>query len=166
MSQLKVQKPIAWHQALLNIVVLGLMCFGGYWLAQTNGILIASAIYLALAVLLRSILASHHRRGILLCKGGDFASAIDEFEKSINFFRQYPWIDRWRGLTMLSSGHSYIEMGLISLGFAHLQLDHFERAKECYQNCKSEFPFSHMAESGLHYIEATANDNSEDGING
>ena len=166
MSQLKVHKPIAWHQALLNILVLGLMCIGGYWLAQTNGVLIASASYLALAVLLRSFFASHHRRGIFLCKNGNFAAAISEFDKSINFFRQYPWIDRWRGLTMLSSGHSYIEMGLISLGFAHLKLDHLERAKECYQKCKNEFPFSTMAESGLHYIEATANGNSEDELNG
>jgi tetratricopeptide (TPR) repeat protein len=166
MSQLKVLKPIAWHQALLNILVLGLMCFGGYWLAQTNGILIAAAIYLALAILLRSFLASHHRRGILFCKSENFVSAIGEFEKSINFFQKHPWIDRWRGLTMLSSGHSYIEMGLISLGFAHLQAGHIERAKECYQKCKSEFPFSQMAESGLQYIEATANGNSEDEING
>ncbi len=45
---------------------------------------------------------------------------------------------------MLSSGHSYIEMALVSLGFSHIQLNQRDRAREYYQTCLQQFPQSQM----------------------
>lgn len=156
MSQLPVQKPIDWRHAALNIVILALFCGVGFWVDPANGILFASATFLALAVTLRSTLAKHHRQGIIHCRTGNFAAALREFQQSLDFFRSYPWIDRYRGITMLSSGHSYIEMALVSLGFSCIQLNQFEQARQYYQSCLQSFPSSRMALAGLHYLDSTS----------
>lgn len=155
MSKLPVQKPIDWRHASLSIGVLLLLCAVGYWIDGSTGVLVATIAYLLLSVLLRAIFAMHHRRGIVCCRNGNFATAVEEFQRSHDFFNRHRWIDRFRGLTMLSSGHSYIEMALVSLGFSHIQLNQRERAREYYQTCLQQFPQSQMAIAGLHFLDST-----------
>jgi tetratricopeptide (TPR) repeat protein len=166
MSKLPVHKPIDWRHASLNLAVLALFCCVGFWIQGSNGILVSSAIFLAMAVTLRSVLAVHHRRGIVHCRNGHFQDAIGEFQQSLAFFQRYPWIDRFRGITMLSSGHSYIEMALISLGFSYIQLNQPEQARGYYDTCLTSFPNSHMAIAGLHYLDSTDNNSIEKEIHG
>lgn len=97
MSQLPVQKPIDWRHAALNIVILALFCGVGFWFDPSNGLLVASAIFLALALTLRSTLAKHHRQGVIHCRAGNFAAAIREFQQSLDFFQRHSRIDRYRG---------------------------------------------------------------------
>lgn len=162
MSKLPVHKPVDWRHAGLNILVLASFCGIGFWLGGSNGVLFAAALFLFLSASLRSLLASHHRKGVVLCKSGNFADAIEEFKRSLAFFERHAWIDQYRGITMLSSGHSYIEMALVSIGFSYIQLNQREQARNYYQTCLKSFPTSHMAIAALHYLDSTEKASTEE----
>jgi tetratricopeptide (TPR) repeat protein len=166
MSKLPILKPVDWRHAALNILVLASFCGVGYWFEGNNGILFAAASFLILSVCLRALIARHHRKGIVLCKNGQFAEAIGEFKQSLEFFDRHRWIDQYRGLTMLSSGHSYIEMALVSLGFSHVQLNQRDQARCFYQTCLQSYPTSHMAIAALQYLDSTEKASTEEEIHG
>jgi len=67
---------------------------------------------------------------------------------------------------MLSSGHSYIEMALISLGYCHIQLNQPDQAFQYYQTCLQKFPESQMARNGLLHLEKAHNPSSHQEIQG
>jgi tetratricopeptide (TPR) repeat protein len=111
--------------------------------------------YLAYSFGSKAILLKHHRRGINLSKFGLFREAITEFESSYSFLSKYPWIDKYRFLTMLdSSAIPYREMALCNIGYSYVQLGEKVRAKEYYQKALVEFPQSEMAKSGLEHVES------------
>lgn len=157
MTKTRIQRPIDWRHASLNLVVLIMVCALGYYFDKSNGILLATALFLITAFSLRSWLGYHHRKGVYHCRQGDWNAAIAEFSQSLMFFEKNRWLDRFRGLTMLSSGHSYIEMALISLGYCHIQLDCPEKAFQYYQNCLQKFPDSQMARNGLLHLDKAHN---------
>jgi len=102
----------------------------------------------------KAILLRHHRRGIHFLKLGRFREAISEFQSSYSFLSKYPWIDKYRFLTMLdSSAIPYREMALCNIAYSYVQLDEKAKAQEYYRKALDEFPESDLAESGLEYVE-------------
>jgi tetratricopeptide (TPR) repeat protein len=111
--------------------------------------------YLAYSFGSKAILLRHHRQGINLSKLGLFREAIDEFQSSYSFLRKYPWIDKYRFITMLdSSAVPYREMALCNIAFSYVQLDEKVKAQEYYRKALEESPESDMAKSGLEYVES------------
>lgn len=82
-----------------------------------------------------------------------FREAIDKFQRSYGFLEKYPWLDKYRFITMLdSSARSYREMALCNIAYSYVQLDDLASALKYYEKALEEFPQSEMAQSGLEYV--------------
>jgi hypothetical protein len=146
MSQTPIVRPISGPNVVINLGVLLTFLLIGWWLDPTSGIVIAMAAYILCSILSRALIAREHRAAIAHCKHQEFAAAIPRFENSLSFFERYPWVDRFRALTMLSaSGMSYREMALTSLAFCYAQIGDGRKAWEYYERCLTEFPDNGLA---------------------
>ena len=104
---------------------------------QLAGILFGECFYLVLAWTLRLSLQRHHRRGMRLMRRQDYEGALAAFEESFRFFTKYPWIDRYRFLTMFaSSALSYQQMALNNQGFCLLCMGRDAQALEVFQRLR------------------------------
>lgn len=55
-----------------------------------------------------------------LAKQQAFREAIDKFQRSYGFLEKYPWLDKYRFITMLdSSARSYREMALCNIAYSN-----------------------------------------------
>lgn len=157
MSRTPIVRPVSWLNAAINIGVLAVFVIVGGALAQFGGAIAGAGVYLILSQLLRRIICRHHRIAIAHCKRQEFEQAIPEFQRSLKFFEDNPWIDRFRAITILSAaGMSYREMALVSLGFCYAQLGDGKNARLNYEQCVQQFPNSGMAESALRLMNAGA----------
>lgn len=87
-------------------------------------VLLATTVYLILVLVVRNILAFHHRKGIRCFKKGNYAQAIPQFLKSYDFFTKYIWLDKYRFIFLFSASRiSYKEMALINTAFCYSQIE-------------------------------------------
>jgi tetratricopeptide (TPR) repeat protein len=152
-------RRIAWSYTIPHLLLmLGLILL--LWKVQFPdkldlALLYGALVYLGYSFGSKAVLLKHHRRGINLSKLGLFREAIPEFQSSYSFLNKYPWIDKYRFITMLdSSAISYREMALCNIAYSYIQLEEKGRAQEYYRKALVEFPESHMAKSGLEYVES------------
>lgn len=147
----------AWQSMFPQFFILGLLIIvfilfvKPLWLAICLGVIV----YWAIHYILEFCIPHNHRKGILLCKKGNYEQAIDEFKKSYNFFCKYNWIDKYRYLTLQSSSRSsYTEMALINIAYCYIQSNNIKLAKEYYQKVLELFPDSEMAKGALNMLSA------------
>lgn len=75
----------------------------------------------------------NHRKGVALTKADEYVQAMDEFQKRYTFFSKCIWIDKYRSITLLSSGKtSYREMRLLNIAFCYFQIVDGKNAKNYY----------------------------------
>lgn len=99
-----------------------------------------------------------HRKGIKFLRKGLFDDAIPLFEKSYGFFKKNEWIDRYRGITLLSfSRTSFTEMALLNIAFCYGQDGNVNKAIEYYEKALSQFPKSEIAKTSLKMCESQKN---------
>ena len=135
-----------------GLVGLAHLVFGGAW---SEAFLIGAGLYLVYSSGSRAILAREHKAGMRLTKRGGFAEAIPHYEKSLAFFERHAWVDRWRALTMLSSGRlSYREMALVNIAFCYSQVGEGEKAEAYYRRTLADFPDSVIARTALRLMES------------
>jgi hypothetical protein len=154
MSPVPIVRPIVWRNALINLAMLALFGIVGFFLNRRWGVIAGTMLFLLTSLSLREILASHHRNAIRYCASKQWASAIEEYQQSLSFFSRHPWVDRYRAVTMLSSGLSYREMGLLGLAFCYGQLGKGSESFSTYRQCLDEFPDSQMAATALRLMES------------
>ncbi len=93
-------------------------------------------------------------------KQEQFEEAILNFERSYEFFKENDWLDKYRFLTLLSSGKmSYKEMALNNIAFCYGQIGNGKLSKEYFQRTLDEFPESGMAKVGLRFLNSMSNEN-------
>ena len=160
-------KPIlrqtAWTSVFLQFFIMGVLAAGfmlfvkPYWLSFCLGV----TAYLVIHFILEGCIPHNHRKGLLLCKQGNYGQAIEEFKKSYHFFCRHPWIDQYRYLALLSSSKvSYTEMALMNIVFCYAQLNDAALAKAYCQKTLEYFPDSQTAKSTLNMI-ASLEDKSD-----
>jgi len=131
----------------------------GFLVNRAIGVVVGAGLYVALSLLLRCVIARHHRTAIRYSKRKQYEQAISEFQKSAVFFRDHEWIDRFRAVTMLSAAEMrYREMALLSLGFCYAQVGDGPNSRRSYEQCLVEFPDSEMAKSAIRLMDAGAGD--------
>lgn len=158
MSKTPIVRPVSWLNAGITLGILAVFVLVGGALGRANGVFIGSIVYLALSQTLRRVIPRHHRKAIRHCKHEEFEKAIPEFEKSIVFFRDNEWVDKFRAITMLSAaGMCYREMAMTSIGFCYAQLGDGLNARRNYERCLQDFPNNGMAEAALRMLDAGAN---------
>ena len=157
MTQTPIVRPVSWRNAAISVSILAVFVLVAWTLNRTSGVFWGAMTYVAMSQILRRAIPRHHRSAIRHCKRQEFQQAIPEFEKSIAFFSNNDWIDRFRAITMLSSaGMSYREMGMASLGFCYAQLGDGLNARQSYEQCLKDYPNNGMAESALRMLDAGA----------
>lgn len=157
MTRTAIVRPVSWMNAAITIGIL-LICVGvGHLLVPDGGIVLGAVCYLVMSVVLRTVLCRHHRAAIRHCRRLEYAEAIPDFRRSVEFFGRHPWLDRFRAITLLSAARmSYREMGWVSLGFCYGQVGDGANARLCYHGCLAEYPGNEMAQAALRLMDAAA----------
>jgi tetratricopeptide (TPR) repeat protein len=146
---------VAWISMLPQILLIFVLMFIFYLIGFKEYITIGIVVYLCILFLLRNFLAMDHRKAIRLMKRRKFEEAIPFFEKSIRFFTENSWVDKFRYITLLSSSKiGYREMGLCNIAFCYGQIGNGQKAIECYEAILKEFPKNGLSISALNMFNA------------
>lgn len=141
-----------------QLIIIGLIIYVYHLADFTEPFILGAVTYSLMALTLRNLIAKDHRKGIRLVKENKFSDAIPCFEKSVAYFSEHTWVDKYRFITLLSaSGHTYKEMGLCNIAFAHSQTGNGQKAKEYYEQVLTEFPENGLAISALNMIKSVEN---------
>ncbi len=142
------------YRSIPQFAVMAILSVIVHWIlpdVTVSGSMALGAIaYLAYSFISRIVFAKHHRLGIRAFREGHFEAAIWHYDQSIAFFDRYPWIDRYRAVTMMSpSAWSYREMAMLNKAFAESQNDNHESAIAGYEAVLSDYPHNQMALQAL-----------------
>ena len=158
-SKIPTVRSIAWISIVPQLIVMGLIILGWYQFDKSNFILYGVLTYLLVSQILRRNISKEHRKGMVKVKQEIFSEAIPNFKLSYEYFKQNDWIDKYRFLTLLSSGRmSYKEMALNNIAFCYGQIGNGKLSKEYYQRTLDEFPESGMAKVGLRLLNSMTED--------
>ncbi|MCF2489899.1 tol-pal system YbgF family protein [Dyadobacter sp. CY347] len=156
---LPVVKKIAWISLVPQLGLLAILTGLYYILGVKHAILFSALTYLMMSNLARFLVLKHHNRAVKFVKAEDFRSAIRGFQSSYDFLSTYPWIDKYRYMTLLSSSKlSFREMALNNIAFSHAQIGEGDQAILYYNKMLTEFPNSDLAETALNFIDAFKSD--------
>lgn len=156
-SEKPVVRQIAWPSIVPQFFLMGILAvaFNSFVKPFRLAFILAMIAYLVISLILRCCVPHNHRKGILLYKQGNYVKAIEEFQKSYNFFCRHTWIDKYRYITLLSSSRpSYTEMALLNIAFCYAQSNNAKLSKKYYQKVLDLFPESEMAKSALNMISS------------
>ncbi|MBZ0287495.1 MAG: tetratricopeptide repeat protein [Anaerolineae bacterium] len=159
-SKTPVIRQISWLMVIPQLLVMAALIVFVAVLFRPEPLIMAvtygSFLYLLYSYGSRWLLLKSHRQGMDLTQDKDYQGAIEKYSESYKFFSDYPWIDRYRYLTMMSpSLISFREMALINIAFCYSQMGDYANTKHFYQKALAEFPDSEMAKVALTFI-ATA----------
>ncbi len=119
---------------------------------------IGAGIFLLYSYSIRWLLLKPHKQGLKLTFAGEYQAAIASHETSLRFFERYPWIDRFRALTLMTpSAFSFAEMALLNMAYCYGQLGDIEAAKAFYQQTLNQYPDNEVAAAALNLINAAQN---------
>ena len=158
-AETPIVRKTAWSYIAPQLILMFLLTLF-FWAAfPPIGVSMAAAysavVYLLYSFGSKAFLLRYHREGMRLSKVQQFREAIDKFERSYGFLEEYPWLDKYRFITMLdSSALSYREMALCNIAYSHAQLGQPVEALKYYQRALEEFPESEMAQSGIEFVES------------
>ncbi|MDO5972797.1 tetratricopeptide repeat protein [Flavivirga jejuensis] len=154
-SKIPIVRQTAWISIVPHLMVMGLIMLIWYQFNKTEFILYGAITYLIISQLLRRVIAKEHKAGMLKVKLEKFEEAIPLFKNSYEFFKRNDWIDKYRFLTLLSSGRmTYKEMALINIAFCYGQSGNGKLSKEYYERALNEYPKSGMAKAGLRLLNS------------
>ena len=157
----------SWQRSIPQFAVMAILMIVAYRIVPnitaSRAMAIGAIAYLAYSLISRSILARHHRLGIRAFREGHFGAAIGHYDQSIEFFERYPWIDRFRAVTMMSpSAWSYREMGMLNKAFAESQNDNHESAITGYEAVLKDYPDNEMALQALKMLKTPNREGKQD----
>ncbi len=161
-SKVPILRQTAWISFIPHLLVMVVLMLIWYQFDRINYLLYGASSYLVISQLLNRIIAREHRQGMKLVKSEDFENAIPRFQKSYDFFKENNWVDKYRYLTLLSSGKmSYQEMALNNIGFCYSQLGNIPLAKKYYTKSLDQFPENVVAKVALRFINSILEDNEK-----
>ena len=136
MEKPRTVRPRNWLYELL-VLLEALLIFAIWWLildSRKNLFLCWAITYFTLAWTLRGIFQRHHRKGMNLLRRKQFSEAAVSFQNSFHFYEKYPWIDKYRFITMFSSNAiPFQQMALNNLGICCLHLGRDREALEAFE---------------------------------
>lgn len=145
---------IRWRYVLLKYVLLKIAALAaaiGVCIAALGDPVIGASLgalsYLAYSFGSHAILARHQRAGVRRCRQRQWAEALTCFQRSQACFEQFPWIDRYRQVLLMSvSGASYHEMALINQGRCLIYMNRGLEARRIYEQALELCPDAPFAE--------------------
>lgn len=158
MANIPIIRQIAWIALVPQLLFMGFLMIIYYLFNIKEFIFYGAITYLLISFLLRNLIPRNHRKGIKYIKQLGFEKAINEFEKSIDFFSRNKWIDKYRYLVLLNASKmSFREMGLCNIAFCYGQTGNVQQAEKYYNLILEEFPDNGIALAGIRMITSIKN---------
>ena len=151
-SKTPMVRQFAWISIIPHLLFMGIFLFIFTLIVKPFyfALCLAAVTYLIISFSLRFGLLRNQRKGIRLLKKENYQLAIEEFQKSYDFFTKHAWLDKYRYLTLFDSSRiSYTEIALNNIAFCCLQTGEATLAKQYYEKTLEQFPNSGMAKTAL-----------------
>ncbi len=157
-ANVPIVRTASWLAVIVIILVWIIFMAIFTFLFQIDGIYIGSILFFILMVLLQRLIPTSLIKGMKAIKKNDFKTALEFFNKSVDFFTQYDWVDKYRAITLLSAAKmSYREMSLCNMAFCYSQTNEGEKAKDLYEQILKEYPDNGIAYYSLNSINTFSN---------
>jgi tetratricopeptide (TPR) repeat protein len=157
-ANVPIVRTASWLAVIVIILVWIIFMAVFTFLFQIDGIYIGSILFFILMVLLQRLIPTSLIKGMKAIKKNDFKTALEFFNKSVDFFTQYDWVDKYRAITLLSAAKmSYREMSLCNMAFCYSQTNEGEKAKDLYEQILKEYPDNGIAYYSLNSINTFSN---------
>lgn len=154
-SSQPIVRQINWISIIPQLIILILTIFVFYFMGVKNPILCGYLTYTFVFMSIRYVITKYHRKGMRFVKNIQYDNAIQEFQKSHEFFMKHKWIDKYRYVVLISSSRmSYLEMSMLNMAYCYAQLGKGSKSKELYKETLDQFPDSKMAESALKMFDS------------
>jgi tetratricopeptide (TPR) repeat protein len=132
------------------VILNGLVLIGIWWIilqSARKAMLAGCVSYLILAWCLRFTFQKHHMNGMKFLQAKNYSDAAAAFQRSHDFFKKHPSIDKYRFITMFSSSAiPYQQMALNNMGICYLHMG---------ENAKALDAFKKLAELNSNYPHIT-----------
>lgn len=159
MSKTPTIRKVAWSALIPQLLFIAVLTGIAYLLNPEYALILGAALYILLSFLARTVVGKNHLKGIHLTAEKDYSNAILEFQKSYEFFKKYPWMDKYRYITLLSaSAIPYGEMALNNIAYCYAELGDGPNALKYYKLTLKEYPDSVIAKIGLESLNNTPKD--------
>jgi tetratricopeptide (TPR) repeat protein len=134
------------------ILVFRLVIPDGDW---SSIFIVGATIYVVYSFGSRYLILTAHRQGLKAMARKDYDRAIERFEKSYEFFAAYPWIDKYRAVTMMSpSLWTYREMALMNIASVYIARNDITAAESACVKVLDEFPENEVVADTLKLIRS------------
>jgi len=155
-----VKQETNWLALIPHLLLIGVLTLSCYYFTKNNYVEIAFIIYFIFTRIVRWLFFPKDiYMGMKLLKEAKFEQAIPFFQKTIDFYTKYSWVDRFRFLLLISSSRKTIrESSISNLAYCYLQIGDVERAKKIYMNLLEQYPLNNNAISMLNTINLVSND--------
>jgi hypothetical protein len=111
-----------WLALIPKLAVIGILSLCFYQIDKQNFFILAFVLYLIFTFLSRKFFFSNSlRRGIKLIREAKFGEAIPVIKKTIDYYTEHAWIDKYRFVLLISSSKRTIrEMSICNLAYCYL----------------------------------------------
>ena len=144
-----VKNEINWMAVIIKLSFLIVLNLLFYFIDKKAFFVEAVFVYVMISYSLRILVVpKEHRTGINLIRNEKFEEAIPYFQKCVDFFTKYAWVDKYRVITMfISSKRTFREISLCNEAFCMLQSKRVDEAKKNYEEVLTEYPENTIARS-------------------
>ena len=155
MSSTPIIRQIAWISLIPQLALMALLIGIAYFFFPEYALMYGASAYLFISIILKTQISKAHRQGIVFIHKKQYKNAIIRFEESYAFFKKYPWVDKYRYITVLSASKiPFGEMALNNIAFSYGQLGNRKKARAYYKQTLAEYPNSEIAQVALNLLNA------------
>jgi len=131
-----------WFALIPKLILLAILCVCFYPLDKKEYFIFAVFVFFFLTLAARrTFLTADLHTSIKHIRNEAFAEAIPYIEKSFDYYKQRPWIDKYRFALQISSSKSTIrEICIGNLAYCYLRLGEPLKAKALYEALLRENP--------------------------
>ena len=155
-------RVIHWPSVVLQVLFLALLIQILSWAGITKPLpfIVGPIIFLLLSFGMRYWLGRDHQLGMKSIRMEQFHAAFDHFQESVNFFEKYPWVDRFRALTLFSASRMcFREMGMVNMAYCYGQMGRGEEMEKLYREVAKQYPDNPIARTVLDMIDNKREEN-------
>ncbi|MCB0706844.1 MAG: hypothetical protein KDC34_16120 [Saprospiraceae bacterium] len=149
-------RTISWPAVAVQVIILAFLIKLLSWMGLSNPFpfLVGPPFYLFIAFGLRGWLEEDHRKGMKAIRSQNYHAALEYFDQSIEFFENYPKVDKYRALTLLSAARfSFREMGMVNKAYCLGQVGRVSEMAALYRQVFQEYPENDIARMALELMD-------------